>query len=213
MQTLSAVQHALKAHFAASPNPSKGLLQAWSSATRYLMPRDALDREQLQQRINRALSAKGTQCVPRLVREIIRTTVSLSHRHWPRLAEDLRVQAHVAYEGSSALQCIELRNDQPALWLEGIRSEGVFWFFGSPFTSQDAKDLGVRSDGAYWTVLIPMSRVDVDARLGHALKLRSCLIQIPAMQVVYVQPHTWLTDVGSDVRHPGPSRRWPVHEP
>jgi hypothetical protein len=201
MQTLSAVQLALKAQFATLPNPHKQLLRAWSSATRYLMPRFALDREQLQQRINRALSAKGTQskCLSSLVGEIIRTTVSLGRRHWPRSPGDLRVQAHVAYEGSSALQCIELRNDQPALWLEGIRSKGIFWLFGSSFTAEDARDLGVRCDGTYWTALIPMSRGDVDSRSEYALTLQSCSIQIPPMQVVYAQPHTWLTDVGPDL--------------
>jgi hypothetical protein len=197
VHTISAIQCALQGHFAGPLNSDKRLLQAWSTAARFLMPRDSIDRELLQKHINRLLSDRRARSRgdSRLFGDLIGKTVGASRRHWPRLPADLSVRAHVAYEGSTALHCLDLITNQSVLWLESIRWQGQFRLFDSTFTLEEGEYIGVRRDGVYWTAKIPLPLGEPGS--GFVLELKDRSIQIPAMQLEYAQPGAWLTGVGS----------------
>jgi hypothetical protein len=198
-QVLVEIQKIVADHFPTSPKHNKECLNAWSAAVRYLMPRDGIDREALKSQIILAISTNNNAPKPNpdVIRDLIQRATGKGRRHWSRLSRELIVKAHVSYEGSSALQCIELQTDEGILWLEGIRADGRFCLFDSYFTLKDADELGTRGDGIYWTAQIPLSRVDADVNGGGTVKLRDCSIRIPAMQITYAHPASWLTAVDS----------------
>jgi hypothetical protein len=182
-QTLHAISVALHRHLENCPARDERMLRAWSTAARYLMPRETLDREALQQLIERRIAADhDSSCQGEWVTDFVRTAVGCGRRHWPRLSLDLTVQAHVAYEGSSALLCVESTARLPVYWFEGIRIDDTFRLFNSKVTMEQAKDIGVQSDGSYWTARVLASDLH-----------RTPSLQIPEMQVKYQQPQPQLT--------------------
>jgi hypothetical protein len=186
-ETLDAISAALHQHFVNFPDRVGRCRQAWSSAARYLMPRETLDREKLQALIERRIAADQRWSSPReWIADFVRTIVGSGRRHWPRLPPDLTVQAHMAYEGSSALLCEEPSTRRQVYWLEGIRINDTFTLFDSCFTNGRARDIGAQSDGVYWTARVSISALD-----------RAGSIKIPGMQVTYPQPRSQLTAAGS----------------
>jgi hypothetical protein len=182
-QTLDAISAALQRQFVNTPDRDERTLQAWSSAVRYLMPRESLDREKLQQLIERRLAAdRKSRPSRKWVADFVRTAVGKGRRHWPRLPSDLTVRAQVAYEGSSALLCLESSTRRLVYWLEGIRVRETLRLFDSCITDEDARAIGARSSGAYWTARVSISDLH-----------RASSIQIPNMQVEYGQPSRRLT--------------------
>jgi hypothetical protein len=131
---------ALRECFASDPDREERLFHAWSCAARHLLPRDLLDRERLQRLIERRLSTElPSNSGGEWIDEFVRTTVGQTRRHWPRLPADLTVQAHAAYEGSSALLCVELRSRRKVYWLEGVRVSNTYRLFDTCFSTDHAK--------------------------------------------------------------------------
>jgi hypothetical protein len=152
-ETLNAIDAALHRHFANFPDREERALQAWSCAARYLMPRESLDREKLKQSIERRLESSAREWIA----DFVRSAVGRGRRHWPRLPSDLTVQAHVAYEGSSALLCLERSSRRQVYWLEGIRVHDSFRLFDSCITVEQARDLGAQADSDRWSARVSIS--------------------------------------------------------
>jgi hypothetical protein len=178
IQTLSAISTALHQHFASFADSNQRIQHAWSSAVRYLMPRETLDREHLQSLIEARITSDQQPSSRReQVEDFVRTAVGRSRRHWPRLPSGLTVQAHVAYEGSSALLCVEVATRRPVYWFEGTRVHDTFRLFDSRLTADQAKEIAAQSSGSCWTAQVSIS----DHRGAPS-------IRIPGMQVEYAQP-------------------------
>lgn len=194
LKTIVEIQCIIGEHFSKSPECTRLCIQAWSTAVRHLMPRDAINREALQQKILSALSANRQILTPypRVIRELIHQASGEGRRHWPRLSRDLVVYAHVAYGGFSALLCRNLATEQSMVWLEGIRMQNEYWLFDSSFTSAEA-DFNVECDGLYWTAQVPISQEDIPLS-HHRIKLKERSIEIPLMQVRYAQLQSWLIE-------------------
>jgi hypothetical protein len=171
-ETLDAIRAALTRYFASCQDRDARALHAWSCASRYLMPRASLDRERLKQSIERRLAADRA---PReWIADFVQTSVGRGRRHWPRLPSDLSVQAHVAYEGSSALLCVERTPRRQVYWFEGIRVHDSFRLFSSNFSVERARAIGAQSNGIYWTARVPASDLQ-----------EASWIRLPEMQVEY----------------------------
>lgn len=192
MCALRAIQATLQRHFAALSWGDRRALLAWSSAVRYLMPREAIDRERLQQRIESLLSANGvwSKAAQRAINDFIQRAVGQSRRHWWRLPRNLLVDAHVTCEGSSALVCSDPLEEQAVLWVEGLQYGSELHLFGSPVPWVEAEEGSVNYHGAYWTARVAV-RTHVDASLRCVTQLNGCSIELPAMQIRYPRPFSW----------------------
>jgi hypothetical protein len=172
-KTLSAVGVALRAHFQKFADGEMRSARAWSWAGRYLMPRQSLDRKRLQRSIEAKLTDnRGSSMEPDWVRKLIRDVAGQGRRHWASLPVDLVVRAHVAYEGSSALLCLDPSTGRDTYWLEGLYINGTFRFFDTPLRPEQAEGIGARAVETCWTA-------------RYAPSTPSLLIQVPRMQVEY----------------------------
>lgn len=178
LQTLEAILAALRECFASTPDREEKLFHAWSCAARHLMPRDLLDRERLQGLIEHRLAGDlSSNSSGEWIDEFVRTTVGQSRRHWPKLPADLTVQAHVAFEGSSALLCVELPSRRKVYWLEGVRVSNTYRLFDTCFSIDHAKAIKDEPDEIHWT-----ARIAID----------DMALPLPAMQLEYRRPSAQL---------------------
>lgn len=158
-RTLSAISAALRQCFANFPDGAERWRHAWTTADRYLMPRNSLDRELLKARIERWLATPGGQNDQReWVGEFVRATIASGRRHWPRLPSDLTVLAQVSYDGSTALLCEESSTRRQVYWLEGLRMRDRLLLFDSELSVGRASDIGAEVGKGHWTARIPVSQ-------------------------------------------------------
>jgi len=186
LETLDAIRAALRKYFCGTPDREARLLHAWSCAVRYLMPRDLLDRERLQRSIEHRLATDlPSNASSEWIDEFVRATVGQSRRHWPRLPADLTVQAHAAYEGSSALRCVELVSGRAVYWLEGVRVNNSDRLFDTCFSTDLGKKVRHEPGDDYWTARIAINDM---------------ALSLPAMQLEYRRPSTELTGGAESLR-------------
>jgi hypothetical protein len=178
-KTLSAVRMALRAHFYKFTDGEMRSTRAWSSAARYLMPRQSLDRERLQKSIETKLTDnRDPNAEPDWVTKLIRDVSGQGRRHWAKLPVDLVVRAHVAYDGSSALLCLDPSTGRDTYWLEGLCVNGTFRFFGRLLRPDQAEGIGARAAETCWTARYSPSTPNL-------------LIPVPRMQVEYAPVGRW----------------------
>lgn len=153
-EVLGKIAAALTQAFANLPDREERWWRAWTTANRYLAPRNCLGRETLKARIEQL---PGTSME---VREFVRATVAGGRRHWPKLPSDLTVLAHLSYDGSTALLCDEVSTRRKVFWLEGLCVHERLLIFDSELPLASASDIDAQVADSFWTARLPASQLE-----------------------------------------------------
>lgn len=160
---------------------------AWITAMRCLKPRSSLERDLLQNRTFALISAGGAGSLPNAsaVDAWIHRMVGEGRRHWPNLPRHLSVTAHVYADGSSALLCVDARNGDEHIWLEGTRTDTQYRLFDNRIPPEALRELTLHHSDRRWSASVPGALLDQESM---CLALPPCVLSIPPFQAVYTRP-------------------------
>ena len=157
---------------------------------RYLEPRTALEREELQAFVqNRVVDPDPmTKPRPQEIAVGIRRLISVSRRHWPYLPGDLAVLGQWTDACSSALVCLQKETAQLMLWMEGILLAERVYLYGLWYEVSNLSPYAARQHGGYWSGCVSIKLRCSSSDINIDIDGRS--IRVPPMAHWYVRPET-----------------------